>query len=56
MTEEEAELFRVTRYFDIVDTILNKINKGFKESDFYALNKQDWEILKEHIDAAILGG
>jgi len=49
MNDEEAGLIRCNRYFDIVDTVLNKIKNGFKQSEEYVLRRDDWDILSEHI-------
>jgi len=49
MTEEEAELIRCNRYFDIVDTVINKIQREIKKSAECLINKDDWEILKNHL-------
>jgi len=51
MTDEEAEIIRCNRYFDIVDTVLGKINRGFEKSETVVLAKEDWEIISEHINA-----
>jgi hypothetical protein len=49
MTDEEAEIIRCNRYFDIVDTVLGKINRGFEKSETVVLAKEDWEIISEHM-------
>ena len=49
ISDEEAELVRCNRYFDIVDTVLNKIDSSLKESEITELTKDDWEIIREHI-------
>jgi hypothetical protein len=49
MTDEEAQLIKCTRYFDIIDTVLSKIVSNFRQSETYVLSKDDWDILSEHI-------
>jgi len=49
MTDEETEIIRCNRYFDIVDTVLGKINSGFEKQETVVLTKDDWEIISEHI-------
>lgn len=53
MTEEDMELIRVGRYFDIIDTVLNKISREFKNSKTAILTKDDWEIIKNYIDGLV---
>jgi len=49
MTEEEEELARVTKYFDLVDTVTADIIEKFKKSDIIILDKYDWKIIREHM-------
>ena len=49
MTEEEAELIRCNRYFDIVDTVINKISSEVKKNKKALITKDDWDVLSEHL-------
>ena len=49
MSDEEDEIIRCNRYFDIVDTVLGKINSSFEKSETVVLTKDDWEIITEHM-------
>jgi len=49
MTDEEAELIRCNRYFDILDTVINKIEKELSMNDTVLLTRDDWSIISEHI-------
>ena len=41
MTDEEAELIRCNRYFDILDTVINKIEKELSMNDTVLLTRDD---------------
>lgn len=49
MTEEEAELIQCNRYFDLVDTVINKISSEIKENKKALITKDDWDIMSEHL-------
>lgn len=49
LSEEEAEIARCNQYFDVVDTVLNKIDRGFRNARIVQLSRDDWEILSAHI-------
>lgn len=49
MTDEEAELIRCNRYFDILDTVINKIEKELSMNNTILLTRNDWSIISEHI-------
>lgn len=39
MTEEEGELIKCNRYFDLVDTVINKISSEIKENKKASITK-----------------